>query len=342
VQINGPAIVVGGVTEERALEIAKRTSRAVIEQYTSEAAKTAQERIALLDQRIVERLVSLDRLDTLADPGFQRFLARSQQGAAVSDTPADIDTLVGLLEFRATEGGDRVTRTSIDQASEMVDRIDGAALAAITAIHLLTSFGPSSGYLDQGLQAMGDMFSKLLPVALPTGHKWLDHVDSLGAARINEIGSLKKLEEVWAGSRMIGYVSPGIAHDSAAVRQITFGSTGFTLPLVPHELRPERFRVASPAPFLLRSHLLAFPGVSSDEANAFLAELRNDFGFGDVDRGIVGALGERADAHSTRLAELRAWWNSIPYSVSLTDAGSMLARANARRSDKSDFLPPIS
>ena len=101
IQVAGDLIQVNGVTEERAVEIAREQSRIAIQEFTADAADEASVRINKFDEKIVDDLSARDLLDTLADPGFQILLRKAQLQAASTPDEVDYELLSKLLSERA-------------------------------------------------------------------------------------------------------------------------------------------------------------------------------------------------------------------------------------------------
>jgi len=336
-QLQAARDVVIGISEKRAREIAKETSRDVIASYTDEAFAVIQDRIFKLDDRVIASLVRAGRIEAFADPGFQRTYKKAQNGAASTERNSDYDMLAALLADRADRGTERTIRAGIERSIEIVDQVDDEALRALTVFQALQQYSPNSGLADEGLDAMERLFEQLLDGPLPTGQEWMEHLDILDALRINTISKLRKFDDYYI-SKMIGYVAPG---QDAATAAATIAGTeppvAWSGLLIPHDLKPGFVRVAAPTLDRLEARLL----IAGHEVQALaIASARSDFGFGSEDPDCKLELMKRLkQRNSLRIAS--DWWDDIPQAAHVTAVGRVLARANAERLDQDKLLPPL-
>lgn len=128
VQVAGDLVIVQGVTEERALQIARDAARDIISEYSAESHQVADERISKFDQAMVRNLSQSDLLGALGDPALQVTLRKAQIGAASTEREADYEILAALIDDRAKRSSDRPVRAGINRAVEVVDQLDDAAL----------------------------------------------------------------------------------------------------------------------------------------------------------------------------------------------------------------------
>jgi len=92
IQVAGNYVVnVNGVSEERAVEIAKEQADIAIREFTAEANSIARDRMDSLDQKVVRELSERGLLQTFADPAFQILLRKAQLHAAATSDDDDHD-----------------------------------------------------------------------------------------------------------------------------------------------------------------------------------------------------------------------------------------------------------
>jgi hypothetical protein len=326
----------GGVSEERAREIAKDTAQQVLSSFTQEANSLIQDRILKLDDRVIAALVRENRLQVFADPGFQRTYRKAQEGAAASERDADYDVLAALLTDRAERGAHRQTRAGIERSIEIVDRIDEEALRGLTVLQAVVQYQPKGGQIENGLRTMDSLLGQLLDGPLPRGGEWLEHLDILDALRANSLGQLRKFNDFWPNSHMPGYISAG-AEATTAPEYWGAGPIRIPWMIVPHQLKPGYLRVEAPS----KTTFLAYHATFDPNVLKTLAdEADSIFHLSEIDETLreplMGLIRE-----FPRLKEIEEWWDGIPGSVSVTAVGRVLARANAERLDTIDILPPL-
>ena len=199
-----------GITEERARSVFTEMIPQALEKYTQEACETANQRIMQLENSIIPRMHEVDEeLSSFSDSAFQMILRKAQQSAASTERAEDYALLAELIVCQIQKGNNRKNRTGISKAIEIVGNIDGDALCALTIVHAVNAFFPSSGDIRTGLQVLDGLFEKLYYLEPPTDSDWLDHLDILGAIRISKLVRLKKLADYYS-DYLNGYVCVGI------------------------------------------------------------------------------------------------------------------------------------
>lgn len=335
-QVQASGDIVLGVTEPRAREIAEQAAKAVIAEYADESVRLVQERIIKLDDRVIASLIREGRLEVFADPSFQRSYTKAQAGAAVSDQDNDYDLLAGLLIDRAKRGSSRNIKAGIERSIEIVDQIDEEALRGLTVFRALQQYGPTNPQLENGLDTMEALFTDLIDGPLPEGDEWLDHLDILDAARVNQVSKLKPFRDYFPAV-MPGYLASGAP---LGYPQHPFMIEGKPLQwlnlLVVHELRPGHLRFAASTANTLKQTLPFGESLHLE----LVRQAEKRLGFGKIDPDLVDPFLERLRLRPT-LAKIEDWWNQIPHAIQVTGVGRVLARSNALRLDTGGVLPPI-
>lgn len=339
IQVAGDLVI--GVSEARAAEIAVEQARHVAGEYALEAQGEAFRRMDRLNEAMVERLARVESLPVLADPAFAFDLRRAQVSAASTERESDYDMLAELLTDRAIRGGNRTVRAGLRRATEIVDQIDDDALLGLTLMQAVIAYVPKAGEPDDGLAALDALYSDLIADdPLPTGGEWLDHLDILDAVRVSQPGSLRTFVDVLSANLVPGYVCPGIESGSEDERRLTDEARdlGIALPLVPHALIDGRLRLSGTnvARFenLLREDL-------TERARAFaLRVARDHVRLDEVDPGAVDSLRDLLRRYET-LLRVQEWWDAVPNALTISAAGRVLARANAKRRDVRGVLPDL-
>lgn len=329
-------LVIEGVTEERAREIAQITANKAIEEFTEESSRIIQERILKLDDRLIAALVREGRLEVFTDPGFQRTYAKAQMGAAVSDQENDYDLLAGLLVDRASRGTTRNVKAGIERAVEVVDQIDDEALRGLTVYQAIQQHVPTSPFIETGLDALEGLLSDLLDGPLPEGRDWLDHLDILDSVRINPTDKLRPFNDFYP-SQMSGYLATGIRSTSPVIPLQILGESVFGPPwLVDHELKPGYLRFAAAT----SEGIARFEHFGKEVRSEIEEQAKTRLGFGNVDQELVEPFMGRLRTRPT-LSIIESWWDSIPHHSLVTGVGKVLARSNALRLDVRGLLPAI-
>lgn len=339
IQVAGDLVLLQGVTEERAKEIAADAARKVVEELTTEAGVNAAGRIGAFDEALVEKLALAGELGVFADPAFHVILKRAQLGAASSEREADYDMLAELLTDRARRGQDRKVRAGIHRAIEIVDQVDDEALAGLTVLQAASQFRPTSGDPEAGLDAFESLFEELITGDLPTGMEWIDHLEILDTVRISQVSTLKKFE-VYFPAQVPGYVCRGLEAGSDAARIVRekANGAGLRISLVDHLFRPGFLRLPYVSVLDLEQK---FSDHLTPEQRQSATEIARDLvGIDVVEQSAVPLLMEQLDQRP-HLKRLREWWNQIPVAVTVTSAGRVLARSNAKRCDHRGILPAL-
>ncbi|GAB7528890.1 hypothetical protein PS3A_12990 [Pseudomonas sp. 3A(2025)] len=342
-----------GIDEKRAREICQEMNLQLRSDYSQEALKIANYRVAEFENKLIPKIAQVEgALEAFADPGFQLLLVEAQKSAASTERTVDYDLLSELLIHRFQKGEDRIARAGISLAVEIVDKISDDALLGLTLRHALDSFLPLSGDIHQGLDVLNDLFGKLLYRGLPVGQDWLDHLDILDAVRLNGFGTLKKIEQYYP-EQLPGYVDVGIEKNSENHKKAIDILSAQKLPvniLVEHSLNSGYLRLPVRGKEGIDELSLTIQVFQSgnwisiqqdllkeqNQAIHFVYEL---YAKDEVIRQAnVNLFLEEWDKRSN-LKIIREWWDNIPIAFVVTSVGKVLAHSNAQRCDKN--LPPL-
>lgn len=192
----GTVNIYNGIDEKRTREICAETYAMVRKEFTFDAYACANERVKQFENRLLPKMLQIEgALNAFSDLSFQFLLTSAQKTAAATERGADYDLLSELLICRIEKGESRKNRTGISYAVEIVDKIDDDALCALTLMHATGMVMPMACLCNDGLKVLNDMYEKLLYMELPVGSDWIEHLDILGAVRVNILGHFKKFEE---------------------------------------------------------------------------------------------------------------------------------------------------
>lgn len=346
-------IVHFGIDEKRAREIYQEMNLQLKNDYTQEALNIANHRVAEFENSLMPKMTQVEgALEAFADPSFQLLLLEAQKTAAATERPADYDLLSELLIHRFQKGENRIARAGISLAVEIVDKVSDDALLGLTVRHAIDSFLPISGDIHQGLDVLNGLFGKILYSKLPTGNDWLDHLDILDAVRLNQFGTLKKVEQYYP-EQLAGYVDVGIEKNSENHNKAIEILNSHNLPtniLIEHALDNNYVRLCIPRKSSIDELSVTVPinyfggmvyqqkNLSEDHKIAIKSIY--DLYSNDSDKkqsnitSFMSEWGKRPN-----LKTIREWWNNLPISFTITSVGKVLAHSNAQRCDKT--LPPL-
>lgn len=337
--------VYNGITEERAREIYKEEFDKIIE-LTQDAGQIAIQRVCELENRVIPKLSQIDKgLDFFSNPDFQFLLIEAQKAAARSERSVDYDLLSELLIHRVKNDTDREKRLGIKKAVEIVDAISDEALLGLTVVHSVSCFTPITGDLDFGLDVLNNLFSTIIYDKLPEGEHWLDHLDLLGAIRVYPMSKLMPMLDYYS-SVLDGYICVGILKESADYRKAIDLLASINLSsniLVDNDLNPDYVRLCIPQQnsFDLVKRVIS-PNIMIPLSTKEVAVLSDIVSLYNKDKNLIQEsklrfLKKWNDRESLKL--LKEWWEKIPYSITTTEVGKVLAHANAQRCDSS--LPSL-
>lgn len=191
-QVQALVYINHGIDEKKVHEIFDERFNIVRKELTLEAQQCAYNRVQQFERALIFKMQQIDgALNMFADPAFQVLLTNAQKTAAVTERTNDYEILAELLACRVTKRESRKTRTGIDRAVEIVNQIDDDALCALTVVHAVQTYIPTSGIVREGLEALDDLFDRLMYMDLPDGDGWIEHLDILGAIRISPFGGFK-------------------------------------------------------------------------------------------------------------------------------------------------------
>lgn len=346
-------VVQVGIDEKRAREVFQEMNLQLRKEYTQEALNIANARVAEFENSLMPKMEQIDgALDAFSDPSFQLLLVEAQKTAASTERTEDYDLLSELLVHRFQKGENRNARAGISLAVEIVDKISNEALLGLTLTHAISRFLPLSGDIHQGLDTLNGLFGKIIHGELPKGNDWLDHLDILNAVRLDTLGSVKKIQQYYP-ERLSGYVDVGIEKDSdnhATAIEILNNNALPRNMLVDHSFNSDFQRICIPyrgslsqislnQPFNHEGKLIVVPVKLTDEqikaVNSIYDLYSQDGNLKNIN---VDAFMKEWDNRPS-LKALREWWDEIPFGLTITAVGKVLAHSNAQRCNKN--LPPL-
>lgn len=174
-----------GIDEKRAREIFDEKLNLAIKDFSDEATRTATKRINNFENLLIEKMTKVeDALTAFADPSFQVLLLEAQRTAAASEREFDFELLSELMFDRFQRGQNKLIRTGINRAVEIIDEISDEALLGLTAYFVYSNIVVNSSSVETSLNILNNLFKKIVYDKLPEGQDWLDQLDILSVIRL--------------------------------------------------------------------------------------------------------------------------------------------------------------
>lgn len=330
--------VINGIDEKRAREICDEKFNLIREEFSFEALQIANERILKFEDILIPKMKKIEgALNSFSDPSFQYLISKAHRTAACTDRESDYDLLSELLIHRCQKKQSRKDCSGINRAIEIVDQITDEALSSLTVFFSVGQFNPIADTILQGLEILDNLYGKLPLDLLCSDNSWLEELDVLDAARFSTFGNLKKLEDYWK-EKYSGFVCTGIKNDSEKWEEIDnlLSSVGLSRSVfVNNELLPE---------------FCIIPIINKDAINNLV--FNNGIKLSSNQKEVLEKIYDMYEKTSNEsktvyenfikkmetyknISIVRKWWNSIPYFITITSVGRVLAHSYAKKCDSS-------
>lgn len=350
--INNYYSTVSGIDETRARDICKEEYAIARQNWSSEAAAIADERVNKLENKLMPKMVAYDNtLRFFADPDFQFTLRRAQMSAAASERESDYELLSELLLHRVKQGCNRERRLGISKAIDVVNQITDEALLGLTMVYVVSKFIPASYDLIDGFNVLNELYGNIIfDCSLPSGDNWMEHLDLLSAIRLGAegINKFKKLNE-YMPSQLSKYLVSGIENDSQKLIEIRKEFEQNNIPvnnIVNYPLKQNHVYLNLSYDSI--DHLEITKGVGNGIVLKTLfseqqkSVMKNIFPFLNKDESnntvLKNKLMEVWDTYPN-LKNVKTWWDSLPYYFNITPVG--VALANAFAQSKAPNVPSL-
>lgn len=330
--------VINGIDEKRAREICDERYSIIREELSFEALQIANERVSKFEDILIPKMKKIEgALNSFSDPSFQYLISKAHRTAACTDRESDYDLLSELLIHRCQKKQSRKDCSGINRAIEIVDQITDEALSSLTVFFSVGQINPIANTISQGLELLDNLYGKLPLDLLCSDNSWLEELDVLDAVRYSTFISLKKLEDYWK-EKYSGFVCTGIKNDSEKWEEIDnlLSSVGLSRSVfVNNELLPE---------------FCIIPIIDKDEINNL--EFKDGIKLSSNQKEVLEKIYDMYENTSNEsqtvyenfikkmetyknISIVRKWWNSIPYSITITFVGRVLAHSYAKKCDSS-------
>lgn len=203
-----------GIDEKRVREMIKEENKIVLQEMSIIARDTAIERLDNYTDVYIPKLVRANLLASFADPAIQMLFKKSERTAICTEREKDYELLSELLIHRVNKKGNYTISAAIEKAINEVNNISDNALLCLTIVYAIISYTPKSGDIKEGLSVLDNLYGKIINNnTLPNDKDWIDNLEIVGAIKINNFSSFKKLEDIYFDN-FKGYSNLGIKKDS--------------------------------------------------------------------------------------------------------------------------------
>ena len=333
-----------GISEKRVRQIIRKQVKQLTV-YTQEAVATASERINKLENAYIQLAQKMGgAFEEFYDPAFRLLLRDTAERAAATEREEDYDLLSQLLICYIQKGSEIKKRAGVHHAIKIVGEIDSDALCALTIAHTINSLRPMSKTCSDVLKMLDGFFSKLQYMELPSDTLWVDHLDILGAIRINSFGKLRSLIDIYSDA-MDGCVCVGIKKDSPQFEQ--------AISILSKHINVEQFMVENEClEGYVRLNIARKSQINTIKLSTPQTNNEPDL-ISPLPKEIKDALYKVFDLYSNdpilmiqvkqnfarmfdqyeNISKIKQWWESIPLGFEITSVGRVLAHTNAKRCD---------
>lgn len=256
-------------------------------------------------------------LDNFAEPKFQFMLRDANVTAVKSSRQEDLNILAELLACHIEKGHDVKIDAGINRAISVIHEVDLDSLCALTVVMSILNTWPVSGDVDKGLQALNDLYTRLLTTTLPKGYAWIDNLNVVGAINILS-GNFYKIERLML-ARLDGYICVGIKSGTKEYEDAIqiLERNGFSRDILqPNICMPGYLRLPIVSPSELKAELKTVFALYSKDTS-LLEQAKKNFMI-------------KWDSYET-LKMVREWFEQIPVFFRINSVGNALAQTNAKR-----------
>lgn len=337
-----------GMSQEEIMNYISKENELIIANCNIIARDVATERLNQYTETLLPKLVKAEILSAFSEPSFQFAYKSSEKTAVCTDRKADYEMLSELLIHKFENKLDFTISASIEKAIQEVNNISEEALMTLTVLYSITTYVPKSSIASVGISALELLYEKLLNgFTLPYTRDWVDNLDVVNAIRVTTIAQSKKLEDYFC-EKFQDYTKRGIKKDSEKYAEIIEKIQAVKLPsglLIVNELDDDYVRLC----ILRKEEIDDLRIIINDGSSKKEFELNNE------QKGLVNYIFDSYDdtTESTKnkfkeimydkpnLNSIIQWWDKviIPFSITVTPIGNVLACTNARRIDST--LPPL-
>lgn len=341
-----------GIDEKRAREIFDEKLNLAIKDFSDEATRTATKRINNFENLLIEKMTKVeDALTAFADPSFQVLLLEAQRTAAASEREFDFELLSELMFDRFQRGQNKLIRTGINRAVEIIDEISDEALLGLTAYFVYSNIVVNSSSVETSLNILNNLFKKIVYDKLPEGQDWLDQLDILSVIRLIPFSKPTNIRDTIFES-LNGLMAIGISKNSEDLIKAKEKLIKNKIPLnilVDNKFLNDYVRLdVSSRNMIEEIHLTN--GITYNIYNSLnppkriqlsqnqknvLYEIYDSY---KIDSTLTMEIKNKFNVIFESYAELlmiSKWIDNLPFNFQLTSVGRVIAAANAKRCEPS-------
>ncbi|MEV1200180.1 LPO_1073/Vpar_1526 family protein [Microbispora rosea] len=327
IQVAGNYVVIQGITEERAAEIAEAKVEEALAELSHEGYTIGEERARRLDEMIVRSAAQMETLDAFADPAFQVLLRKAQIKAACTGGEDELTLLTKLLGEKASNPTRRV-HAPLSRAIDIIDEIDLEDLSALTVLWVLRRLSWQFHDFRDGLHKMDQAIAAVIQ-HFPTDYACISRLDITSCVRVSSVTSIRHWRDFYP-DKLPGSFIRGIPVEQKAEieKKISKISPAVQGCFYRDPLNHEEYRLATTKTTEEWVARLAFLTPEQSEA---LLELFRSLGLMERDASRVNLMDQYITEKCPSLARARDWWNGLPSGVDITSTGIALAYTNLKR-----------
>jgi len=327
------------VSKEEAKKIVNELFVQKAQELTSVARETASKRTEEFGKVLIPRIEKIENtLASFSDPEFQILLGLANKTAMQTDNVDEYKLLSELLAHKIQKHEDKKIGTGINRAIQIVNEIDTDSLLSLSMYFAVSTFTPMASDVSKALSVMDDLFSKIMQHGLlPTGTDWMDQLDVLGCARISDITSPLKLEDIYLRFLKERFAC-GFKKDSDIYVKAMGLLSSNALPsdvLVPNEFDPNYCRLSVTEESQIdKMKLTQFWMVTVDltkEQKEVLHQIFHMYTQNPELQAISDSSIRKKFIDYQSIQAVSKWWNQIPHSMQITSVGKVLAYTNIKR-----------
>lgn len=201
-----------GLTEENVRGIILREKEILLKEAQIVACDIANKRLNAYTEILIPKLVENEVIEFLANPAVQMLYKNTEKTAICTDRKTDYEMLSELLIHRTKNDKNYVVKAAINKCVEIIDQISEEALLGITLVFAVSSIKPETGFINEGLKTLDEMFGNLISESnLPSGKNWVDNLELVQAIRIVPFSNISNFLDLFTDN-LDGYFSDGIKY----------------------------------------------------------------------------------------------------------------------------------
>lgn len=345
-QIGNVNIHYHGITTEQVVHIFDERLQHALSNYSIEAANIGKSRGEFLIQLLLEKVAKHEALlQNLSDPAIQITLGKALYAAASTERKSDYEILSELILKRIKEPRNRKNSAAITKAIEIISDIDTDALAALTALHCISSLQPSYGIEHHGwLIELNKLYQSITQTQLPLGTSWIDHLQLLGAITIppfhNRSNFIKGIQT--AAPLLFTYgLKIGSPNYEKAINLLTplnltnimlVGNSFFHDAVrVPAISQDEKENLHITMIENKNGTRVTIPSIVSEHIDPILKKVISLYDKNQNTHKIIeDSLKQEIETHPN-IKLVQKWWDQLPFTPTLTYLGKIIAQVNLQR-----------